>query len=339
MSESLYNILEVPETASQEEIKKSYRKLSMLYHPDKNSNNPEATTKFQKISAAYEVLGDIDERKKYDLSMSNPFARAKSESRHPSEEEIFSKLFSNINVNRNTSSNPIDEMFASFFGMPFGQGQPPFGQGQGHFGQGQPQGPTMRVFQNGREVNMPSFAMPMQKPIPIIKTIQIPIDKILTGTTVPVEIERWTTNDGLKLFETETIYIQIPKGIDEGEIIVLRDKGNVIDETNKGDIKLSIKIVNDTEFKRNGLDLILEKSITLKEALCGFSFELRYITGKTYTINNHSGNIINHGYKKIIPGMGLSRDDHVGNLVIIFSVRFPDKLSDDVIEQLKQIVF
>jgi DnaJ-class molecular chaperone len=104
-------------------------------------------------------------------------------------------------------------------------------------------------------------------------------------------------------------------------------------------IKLFVKIQNDTEFKRSGLDLILEKTIGLKEALCGFSFELKYITGKVYTINNHSGNIISHGYRKIIPNMGFSRDNHVGNLIIIFNVTFPKNLSTEVMEQLKAIDF
>ena len=52
MNDSFYTILEVPETATLDEIKKSYRRLSMLYHPDKNKNNPDATAKFQKISEA-----------------------------------------------------------------------------------------------------------------------------------------------------------------------------------------------------------------------------------------------------------------------------------------------
>jgi DnaJ-class molecular chaperone len=77
----------------------------------------------------------------------------------------------------------------------------------------------------------------------------------------------------------------------------------------------------------------------MKEALCGFTFELKYITGKTYTINNNTGNIIPNGYKKIIPNMGFSRDDHTGNLVIVFEVKFPDKLSEEVIDALKKIDF
>jgi DnaJ-class molecular chaperone len=77
----------------------------------------------------------------------------------------------------------------------------------------------------------------------------------------------------------------------------------------------------------------------VKEALCGFVFELKYITGKIYTINNNSGNIISHGYKKIIPNMGFSRDSHIGNLIIIFNVKFPDKLTEEVMEQLKKVDF
>jgi DnaJ family protein A protein 2 len=112
-----------------------------------------------------------------------------------------------------------------------------------------------------------------------------------------------------------------------------------VSETNKGDIKIFIRIENTTEFKRRGLDLILDKTITVKEALCGFSFELKYITGKIYTITNNSGNIISHGYQKIIPNMGFTRDNHTGNLLIMFDVKFPDKLPEETLASLKAIDF
>ena len=70
-----------------------------------------------------------------------------------------------------------------------------------------------------------------------------------------------------------------------------------------------------------------------------FSFELKYITGKVYTITNNSGNIISNGYKKLIPGMGFERDGHKGNLMIIFDVKFPEKITPDSIEKLKAIDF
>ena len=64
MNTNFYEILEIPETANLDEIKKSYRRLSMMYHPDKNKNNPVSTAKFQQISEAYETLGDKDKKKR-----------------------------------------------------------------------------------------------------------------------------------------------------------------------------------------------------------------------------------------------------------------------------------
>jgi len=314
MSEGFYNILEIPETASLDDIKKSYRRLSMINHPDKNKNNPDATAKFQKISEAYETLGDPEKKSEYDASRNNPFFRMMGQH----------------------SGQNMEELFGSLFGMPFGQG-PSFGQG--HPQTSMPFGSNIRIFHNGVPVNAQGFVQGMQKPTPIIKTISVSIDKILTGTTIPIDIERWIIQDGNKVFENETVYVIVPKGIDEGEIIVLREKGNIMRDDCKGDIKIFIKIENDTEFKRSGLDLLLEKTITIKEALCGFDFELKYITGKTYTITNHLGNIISHGYRKIIPNMGFSREQHTGNLIIIFDVKFPEKLTEEVIEQLKKISF
>ena len=104
-------------------------------------------------------------------------------------------------------------------------------------------------------------------------------------------------------------------------------------------VKIFIKVENDSGFRRHGLDLILEKTVSLKEALCGFTFELKYITGKVYTITNNSGNIISNGYKKLIPAMGLERDGHKGNLVIIFDVKFPEKITAETIEAIKALDF
>jgi hypothetical protein len=237
-----------------------------------------------------------------------------------------------LNSGMNPGMNPVDELFSSIFGMPFMNSGPDIS----FMG-----GPNVRVFHNGRPVQgfNQGFGQGFQKPAPIVQNIIVPIDKILTGTTIPVDIERWIMENGLKILEHETVYVTVPKGIDDGEIIILKEKGNVISETNKGDIKIFVKIENNTEFKRSGLDLILEKTITVKEALCGFTFELKYITGKIYTITNNSGNIISHGYKKLIPSMGLSRDNHTGNLLIIFDVKFPEKLSEEVLTALKAIQF
>ena len=78
--------------------------------------------------------------------------------------------------------------------------------------------------------------------------------------------------------------------------MILKGKGNVANEQNKGDIQLFIKINNDSEFVRDGLDLILKKKITLKQSLTGFDFDIKHINGKIYSINNDAGNIIQPNY-------------------------------------------
>jgi DnaJ-class molecular chaperone len=321
MSESFYNILGVPETASKDEIKKAYRTLSLKLHPDRNPNNLEAVSKFQKINEAYETLGDDQKKEEYDMMNKNPFLRMASQgggqnmdSPFQDMDDIFSALFGNV----------LGSMPGVKQGMHFG-GPPGM-----HFG-----GPKIHVFRGGPQMG---FTQALQKPTPIIKTVTINMEQVLLGATIPVDIERWIVENGNKVFENETVYVTVPKGVDDNEIIILRDKGNILNDEIKGDLKLFIKVENTTQFERKGLDLIIKKPISLKDALCGFSFELKYVNGKVYTLNNNSGSIIPSGYVKTIPNMGLTREGHTGNLLIHFQVEFPEKLTEEQIKLLKEIL-
>ena len=133
------------------------------------------------------------------------------------------------------------------------------GMGGGVGGDGP--GPRVHIFRNGVPVSMPSA---FQKPTPIVKKITISLEQAFTGCNIPLEIERWVLqNNHTKLIEKEKIYVDIPRGIDTNELIVIREKGNVISDTNKGDIKVFVKIQNTSDFKRNGLDLIyIKKNIS-----------------------------------------------------------------------------
>jgi len=294
-----YEILEINEDATQEDIKKSYRKLSLLHHPDKNGNSIDSINKIQDINEAYEILSNPEKKMMYDNNNN----------------ELNEMLFS--------QNMPMDfqNIFNSIFQM-------------NDLGSDMH---TFRIFCNGNGAPMMHSII---RPPSIIKTIVIPFDKVLMNLKIPVEINRFIQEQNQRIQETETIYVDIPKGIDDGEIIIIREKGNVINNF-KGDVKIFIKIENNTEIKRVGLDLIYEKTISLKEALCGFSFELKHLNGKIYTITNSStvGHVIRQNYQKMIPNMGLERDGHVGNLVIVFNINFPEQLSESVLEELKKIDF
>jgi DnaJ-class molecular chaperone len=305
MSENYYNILGVNENSSKEEIKKAYRSLQMKYHPDKNPGNKEAINMTQKINEAYETLSDNEKRIDYDNARNNPFIRMNSNGPH------------NMDV-------PINEIFNMMFGgNPFGMPGMP----------GMPPGGNIHIFHGGPM----NFSETINKPIPIIKNVQIEMEHVFNGASIPVEIERWILENGSKVFEKETIYVDIPKGVDNNEIIILRDKGNFTG-ISKGDVKIFILVSNNTLFKRSGLDLILYKNISLKEALCGFSFEINYINGKSYTLNNNKGSIISPEYKKVYPNMGLTRNEHTGNMIIHFHIDFPEKLSEEQIDKLSSIL-
>jgi hypothetical protein len=207
----------------------------------------------------------------------------------------------------------------------------PFGMPGMH---GIPPGAKIHIFHGG-PMNMHQA---MNKPIPIMTSLQITMSQVFTGASIPLEVERWILQSGTKIFEKETIYVDIPQGIDDNEILILRDRGNVISDNCKGDIKINILVQNNTAFKRAGLDLILDKNISLKESLCGFSFELNYINGKSYTLNNNKGSIVPPEYKKIYPDMGLKRGDHKGNMIINFHVDFPTNLTIEQIDKLIEIL-
>jgi len=303
--EDLYNILGVSSEANQEDIKKSYRKLQMQHHPDKGGDSEIS----KKINDAYSVLGDVEKRQQYDMQKNNPFGGLGLQ-------------------------NDILKMF--FGGAPGGLPQWMNMTGEGGF----PGGAQMHIFHNGHPVNLNM----LRKPTPIIKHIEISLEEAYIGTNIPLEVERWCQEGDIKRIEREKIYVSVRVGIDDNEIITVPQKGNIINDNLKGDIKVYVKIKNTSKFIRKGLDLVYKKTISLKEALTGFKFDLKHLSGKTYVINNQDGRIIKPQFHKIIPHMGMRRERRhpapplAGNLIITFGIKFPVSLTDEQITTLKEIL-
>lgn len=297
---SYYDILGISNDATEADIKKAYRALTLKYHPDRNQSE-EAKEKIQKINEAYETLGDPALRKQYDTKDNVvPPAQFGNADQFNDINNIFNMMFNGMHGMHNIPGMPHVNIFQS--------GRP------GHFH-------TQFHFSNVIE--------------PIKKQIELTLEQCYNGCVYQIDIERTIINNNDRMVEAETIYINIPCGINHGETVILHDKGNVVN-TRKGHVQIHISVAKHELFTRTGLDLIYNKTISLKESLCGFTIEINHVSGKRFSINNSTNpSVIVPQFKKIVPGLGMKRDNNVGNLVIVFDVQFPTSISPEHIEILK----
>jgi curved DNA-binding protein len=275
-----YQILGVEKNATDEEIKKAYRKLSLKYHPDKQGGDGE---KFKDINEAYQHIKDETSREK--TNMKN-----------------FGRRHHSFHFNMDGQS-----------GMQFD----PF-----------------KIFMNQ---HMSGFPMSGMINHDINKTIEITFKEAYTGTKKPVEITRLSIHQNHHREEREKIYITIPQGIDNNEVIMIGGQGNRINEQ-VGNLKIRISIKKDPLYTRNGLDILMNQHITLKDALCGTKIEVCHINNRKFCINTKPGMVIKHDLKKEVPRMGMVRGEHVGSLILIFKVDFPDKIDVEDVDKLKEIL-
>ena len=314
MPTNFYDILGVSKDASEQEIKKAYRALSLEFHPDRNSS-VEATEKFQEISQAYETLSDPQKKEEYDF-----------EQEHGGRGGMGMGGFPGFHFGGGNQHNDIHDIFNMMFsggggGFPMG-GFPMGGMG-----------PNIRIFHNGIPV--------VQKPAPIQKEISITLEQAFAGIpSFHITFDRVVVVQQIQSNEEETIILNIPAGIADGETIVLQEKGHIIQDKVKGDLHILIKVQNHKEFSRNGMDLIYRKTLTLKEALCGFALEIPHLSGKMLRISHSAtSHVIKPNEKKPIPGYGMVKNgQNPGNLIIEFDISFPDKLTEEQIKGLNNIL-
>lgn len=267
MARDFYKILGLSKGASDEDIKKAYRKLALKYHPDKNKESG-AEEKFKEVAEAYEILSDPKKKEIYDkygedgLKMgAGPGSQGGSNGAYTytwsgDPNETFRMFFG--------SSNP----FGSFFGEDEDDGGiGSFGGFPGMFrftssGFGGPGGPGSNIQMNGNKKKT-------QDP-PIYHDLLVSLEDIAKGTTKKMRISRKVISpDGRSThLEDKVLTIEIKPGWKAGTKITFPREGDQSPNTIPADIVFVIKDKPHPEFKRDGSDLIYNVKITLKEVSC-----------------------------------------------------------------------
>ncbi|KAF8090760.1 hypothetical protein N665_0468s0037 [Sinapis alba] len=325
MGVDYYKLLQVDRSASDDDLKKAYRKLAMKWHPDKNpTNKKDAEAKFKQISEAYDVLSDSQKRAVYDqygeegLKGNVP----------PPNAAGGASYFSTGDGPSSFRFNPrsADDIFAEFFGF-----STPFGGGGGG-------GPGGSMHHHHHHHHHHQSAA--RKVAPIENKLPCSLEDLYKGTTKKMKISREILDVSGKATQTEEILtIGVKPGWKKGTKITFPEKGNEHPGVIPADLVFIIDEKPHPVFTRDGNDLIVTQKISLAEALTGYTVNLTTLDGRTLTIP--ITNVIHPEYEEVVPkeGMPLQKDQtKKGNLRIKFNIKFPARLTAEQKSGFKKLL-
>lgn len=348
-----YDVLGVSKTAEAQEIKKAYRKLAMKYHPDKNQGDKEAEEKFKEINEAYEVLSDETKRRNYDQF---------------GHEGVNGQGFGGQGFG-GQGFGGFDDIFGDIFGDMFGGG---FGGGRQRR-RGPERGADIRQsvtisFEEaafGKKVQVKvnrseecnechgSGAKPgtSKKTCPTcngsgqVQSVQrTPFGNIAStrtcstcngeGEVIDSPCSKCHGKGSVR--KTKTIEVDIPAGIDEGQMIKLSGQGELGTRGGpRGDLYIVVNVKKHALFTREGYDVYLEMPITFAQAALGDKIKVPTLDGKVeYTIpeGTQTGTVFRLKSK----GMPKLRSNIRGDQYVKVTVEIPKKLNEKQKELIRE---
>ncbi|WOL01911.1 hypothetical protein Cni_G10630 [Canna indica] len=322
-----YKTLEVNRNATDDDLKKAYRKLAMRWHPDKNPDNKkDAEAKFKQISEAYDVLSDPQKRAIYDQ-----YGEEGLKGQVPPPGAGPSEFFAGAGAGGTRFKfNPrsADEIFSEFFG-----GSSPFaGGGGGKFAD------VFASFGGGRRGEASASAI--RKAPAIEKTLVCSLEDLYKGATKKMKISRDVIDSSGKPTTVEEILtIDIKPGWKKGTKITFPQKGNVQRNMIPSDLIFIIDERPHGVFKREGNDLIVTQKLSLIEALTGYTVQLTTLDGRNLTIPVNS--VISPTHEEVVQGEGMpitKESPKRGNLRIRFQIKFPPRLTPEQKSGIKRLL-
>jgi curved DNA-binding protein len=294
-----YAILGVPRNASEDEIKKAFRKLARQYHPDVAKDKKGAEAKFKEINEAYEVLGDPANRQKYDrLGVDWDKAAAAGPS---------------YDFSRETNGEPNVEFhfdgtgFSDFFEELFGR-RSQFGTS---FRTGGRRSATEERTARGYDVE---------------GDILVTLEEVMRGAIRPISLQKVDPRTGETV--TESFKVRIPPGVQNGRTIrVPGHGGEGVAGGPSGDLYLRVHFAAHPDFRVSGADLYYDLALAPWEAVLGTTVSVPSVEG---TLNGKIPAGIDSGERVRLRGRGLPQGPKGdrGDLYLVVNIRIPKKVND-----------
>lgn len=304
ITDDFYKALGVSEDASENDIKKAYRKLSRKYHPDLNPGDAAAEKKFKEISEAYDVLSDKKQREEYDqirrygaAGMGGFGAGGGSYTGYPGADAFGGFSGGGAGIN-------IDDLLGGLFGGSAGGSRRSAGFTSADFGG-----------MGGGGFGGAQHAAPEES----TTSTRISLAQAYTGATVTVFLP-----DGS---HTEA---RIPAGIKDGQKVRLRGKG-----LHGADLKVTVRVSDDSVYSREGNNLIMRAPVTLAEAVDGAVIEVPLPDASTVKLRLAPGQV---GRRLRAKGRGFKAKGGDGDLMVIPEIVLPTELSAEAQEAFDKFV-
>lgn len=294
MSTDYYKILGLNRKATAGDIKKAYRQRALKYHPDRNPGNAAAEAEFKKISEAYAVLSDPEKRLQYDRFGSHDFGRRYSQ------DDIF----------RNFDFNSIFREFS--FG---GSGSGHRGRMRASFGAAD----NFTDYFSGSGQQQSSRNQP-QRGDNIEYNLDVTLEEAFKGTEKKISLGRGS----------EKILVRVPPGIATGQKLRLPDKAHAGKHGGlAGDVFITLRVMPDAVFTREGDDLLVAIDIKYTEAVLGTTVEVPTICGEAKRVRVPAGTRPN--IKIRLKGFGMPRFKGTdrGDLYLRLNINIPNTLNND----------